>query len=79
LSVAIYFFYGDSPNETDLLFVLIIVHNLPISINSTKESDQINEIQKNQNGLWFMGYGFRKLCQGIDDNIQRLIAENKER
>ncbi len=61
----------------DLLFVLIIVHNLPISINSAKESDQINEIQKNQN--WFVNYGFRKLCQGIDDNIQRLIAENKER
>ena len=59
------------------IFVVLIVHNVPISINSTKESDQINEIQKNQN--WFVDYGFRKLCQGIDDNIQRLIAENKER
>jgi hypothetical protein len=37
----------------------------------------MNEIKKNQTGLW--GYGFRKLCQGIDDNIRRRLIAEKDR
>jgi len=52
------------------IFVVLIVHNVPISINSTEESNQINEIQKPD---WFMGYELSTL---VDDAYFVILPQN---